>query len=356
MIFTRFTTDDIVLSELEQQLFPIFESTPVVSKTSNGWEYTKNSTYSDNATFTGSVYFANSSSFYVMYATASKAETEFYLPFESTMSTIHAPYNYETNDYDFYINNTKITEAIVISINPDNYKQGIDFDNFFLVMSGSSNNIAFTDKDGSGNYNVSSSLVLAPYYIKNSIDDYHTDGEFNSRDKYSFLTPAYELRTSTDNTFLTYNESSGEIVIDWTKGTVSEPMGIVYPECGLILLFPQLFNRAQITSIIRTSNKSLRSLQSLMAFGGYAESKLDKRLYFARLKAKAYNYSLNPSAYDIENGSKVYIEKLKDYPRTFITQVGLYNDQNECLAVGFFNKAKMKSMLTELPIKIELEL
>lgn len=355
MIFKNFETNETKFVELEQSISPLFSSSVHKKKTGSGWTATKNTSFTSNPSLTSSVYFVDNNSFFVSYATSSASLTPYYLNWNTLVSTISNNYSYQDEEFSLYFNNNKITEAVIISISPDNLNQGLDYDNFFLVMSGSTGN-NFTDADSNGNFNVTNNLVLAPYYIKKSANDTTTASGFTVNDKFISLSPVYELRTTTSNTFLTYNSGSGAIDIDWTDGTVSSPYGVVMPEIGVIVLFPELFGRAQITTALRTEEKSLNSLRSLMFIAGYSEKKVDKQLYFLRLKPNEFNKSLNKSSYEFQGGTLEYKSEFENNPTVYITQVGLYNDYNECLAVAFMSQPTKKTSIDELPIRVEISM
>lgn len=352
MIFKEITDKEKIQRRQVDELTPIFNDDAELKKTSSGWNYEKNSAFSEEPNVTASVYFVESSSFYVAYGSGSPdTDYEQYLTWNSLMSSVSAPWDRENKEYNFYLNDTKITEAVIVSFNPDNYKDTLDEDNFFLVMSGSTSDTAFTDKSGD-TYSVSENLVLAPYYIKGSVNDTNTNGESSSK-----ISPSYELRTSDSDNFLTYDETIDSISIDWDEGTISDPMGVVYPEVGLIVLFPELFNRPQVEDAIRTSgDKSLNALNSIMTVAGYARDRKEKTIVFSRLYNNEFNFTTNPSAF-VGDGDNVRIrtELEKDNAKTYITQIGFYNRANECVAVGHLSKPVEKSYISENNFKVEIE-
>lgn len=353
MIFKQVTEKDKIQRRQVDELNQVFNDSAEIKKTSSGWNYTKNSAFTEEPNVTASVYFVESSSFYVAYGSGSSfTDYEQYLTWNSLMSSVSAPWDRENGEYNFYLNGNQITEAVAISFNPDNYHDTLDEDNFFLVMSGSTSDTAFTDKSGD-NYDVGENLVLAPYYIKSSVDDTNNNGESSSK-----LSPSYELRTSDSNSFLSYDETIDSITIDWDQGTISDPMGVVYPEVGLIVLFPELFNRSQVESAIRSSgDKSLNALNSIMVIGAYAKDRKEKTIVFSRLYNNEFNFTTNPSAF-VGDGDNVRIktELEEDNARTYITQIGLYNRANECVAVGALSKPVEKSYISENNFKLSIEI
>lgn len=84
------------------------------------------------------------------------------------------------------------------------------------------------------------------------------------------------------------------------------------------------------------------------------------RHYFVHARNREFNYSNNPTyVYDGTDGqhSKGTI-KISDFitdPKTYITTVGLYNENNELVAVGKLSRPAMKDFTTELHIKCLLQ-
>jgi hypothetical protein len=363
-IFKRLQEDDIIESKNTQKLSAMFSSSVDLRKTVSGWTFDRNTSFSNLSNITGSVLFVDNNKFAISYANeATVSDFSYNLPWHSIMSSIGANYNQDTSKYDYYVwdsftsASTRITEVIAISLNPEYAQQGIDFDNFFLVMSGSTGN-NFTDIGGNGTFDVTQNLVIAPYFVKNSSDNTNTNPNVigTVTENYGRMTPSYELRTNNNANFLTY-DGSLSIKIDWSVGTTQQVVGQVFPEVGLILLFPELFNRAQITTAVRTGDRTLNSLRSLMFIGGYVETKVDKKVYFVRLNPNEFNFTLNDSAFVSDGTVTERIPYLADSSnsRTFPTQIGLYNDANECLVVANFSKPEEKTSIKMLPVKIEIE-
>lgn len=358
-VFKKVSQRDLIPRKQVDELVPVFDTKADIKKTGTGWNYTKNSSFTDDPTISGSVYFISSGSvdyFYCAYAKETPlSDYNYSLNWNSLMGALSAPWNKENQQYDFYVNNTRITEAVIISYNPDEYGDTLDEDNFFVVMSGSSSDTAFTDKGGV-NYDVSESVVLAPYYIKPSIDDANNNSIPSAK-----ISPAYELRTTNSDTFLDYDESVDSIDIDWTDGTLSSPKGVVFPSIGIILVFPELLtsgnNETSLVSAIQSSgDRSLNSLNSIMVLGAYGKDRKEKTIVFSRLHHSEFNKTTNPSAFISADGEVRLIEDLRqDDAQTFITQVGFYNNVNECVAVGFLSKPIQKTFIDEHNFKIEID-
>jgi len=76
--------------------------------------------------------------------------------------------------------------------------------------------------------------------------------------------------------------------------------------------------------------------------------------YFVRLRNKEYNYSNNPTFYNPDNGALTQPD-FKNDPQVYVTTVGLYNDQNELLAVAKLSAPLRKSFDEEVLLRVRLD-
>ena len=80
---------------------------------------------------------------------------------------------------------------------------------------------------------------------------------------------------------------------------------------------------------------------------------LNSSVYFCRINHNEYNYSTNPTYL---SGSKIRVKtQASDLPVSYITSVGLYNDNNELLATAKLSEPLKKSSDTEFTIRVRLD-
>jgi hypothetical protein len=91
-----------------------------------------------------------------------------------------------------------------------------------------------------------------------------------------------------------------------------------------------------------SGNFQLRSSETISA-----------RYFFTRVKNGEYNYTTNPSIID-SNGNLLYTT-LVNNPQTYVTTVGMYNDNNELLAVAKLSKPLVKDFTKEALIRVKLD-
>ncbi len=88
-------------------------------------------------------------------------------------------------------------------------------------------------------------------------------------------------------------------------------------------------------------------------FQARREEDIKSTHYFCRVNHGRYNYSQNPTYYT-GSGELTNATFLND-PRTYVTTVGLYNDNTELLAVAKLSKPFLKTPAREAIIKVRLD-
>lgn len=76
--------------------------------------------------------------------------------------------------------------------------------------------------------------------------------------------------------------------------------------------------------------------------------------YFVRLRNRNYNYSNNPT-YRTPGTNTLVQPEFKDDPKVYVTTVGLYNNNNELLAVAKLSKPVRKSYAEEVLLRVRLD-
>jgi len=102
------------------------------------------------------------------------------------------------------------------------------------------------------------------------------------------------------------------------------------------------------------TQKFYNSIKSGSSFQARREEEISSTNYFIRANNKDFNFSSNPTFSTGSDGSLTQGTFFKD-PKTFITQVGLYNDENELLAIAKLSKPLLKSYSREAIIKVKLD-
>jgi len=265
-----------------------------------------------------------------------------------------------------------------------------DIDGKFSFKSGSTSNLSTLNADDIFVMNFSS------YKMKNKVDEGIFEitltgsvGSITLRDDSPFL-------TQTSNV---YNLIPGSIS-DSTSTIPPYPgLGLLYPNDGIVIFNAQILDKivglglttAPITSSsgpvsLSPANYSTGSIRGLMlgtplamwgttvnhkvffwsiqnAAGSMKVRKSEyvpARHYFVRVKNRDFNYSNNPTyVYDGTDGihakGTIYNQDFITDPTTYITSVGLYNNNNELVAIGKLSRPALKTFDNELLIKVKLD-
>ena len=163
-----------------------------------------------------------------------------------------------------------------------------------------------------------------------------------------------------------FNVVSGSINDGINTAAASQPgggLGLFYPDLGIILLDASQMeasggldpaNPRSTDTFDNRPRAFYNSIKSGSSFQARREEEISSTNYFIRANNKDFNFSSNPTFSTGSDGSLTQGTFFKD-PKTFITQVGLYNDENELLAIAKLSKPLLKSYSREAIIKVKLD-
>jgi hypothetical protein len=153
---------------------------------------------------------------------------------------------------------------------------------------------------------------------------------------------------------------------DYTIGSplfnMSGSYGKLLPDIGVILLNGQALNAATSIGglnlgIARQPNQDNRNTRKLFLalkeLKIQSEETLSSNFIFLRVGNADYNYSSNPSY--ITGSGDLRFTQLIDDPKAYFTSVGLYNDNNDLLAVAKLSRPLLKDSRKEALIRIKLD-
>jgi len=146
--------------------------------------------------------------------------------------------------------------------------------------------------------------------------------------------------------------------------TASGSYGSFYPSLGILLLNPERLGHGPLElSTSEASNTDARNHRQLfdnIKSGSYFQAKRQEEIasthYFVRAKSGDFNFTSNETYYtESVAGQKQVIPGLRGDNKTYITSVGLYNDDNELLAIAKLSQPILKSKSREALIKVKLD-
>jgi hypothetical protein len=131
--------------------------------------------------------------------------------------------------------------------------------------------------------------------------------------------------------------------------------GFLLPDIGTIILNP----RAIGLTLNPGSNTTTTFPQNLITdigdfYMNYQES-IASDFVFVRARNAEFNYSCNPSFFQSSSLGTVLYPDFAQNPQTFITTIGLYNDNNELLAVAKLSKPLKKDFTKEALVRVKLD-
>ena len=126
---------------------------------------------------------------------------------------------------------------------------------------------------------------------------------------------------------------------------------------GSVNTHPSAFIKPLVKST-STNNLNHRNLFDSIKSGSYFSARREEQkrssFYFCDVRSDEFNHSQNPSFFTGSNAVLVN-SAFKTEPVTYITTVGLYNDNNELLAVAKMSQPFKKDVNTEALIKVRLD-
>lgn len=135
--------------------------------------------------------------------------------------------------------------------------------------------------------------------------------------------------------------------------------GFVFPDIDLIILDASGSLNSYISAVSHATssvNNHLKLYNAITASANFqlqSQETISSRWFFTRIKNQDFNYTTNPSIIDA-NGNLLY-NTLINNPQTYFTTIGLYNDNNELLAVAKLSKPLVKDFTKESLVRVKLD-
>jgi hypothetical protein len=169
-----------------------------------------------------------------------------------------------------------------------------------------------------------------------------------------------------------YNIVSGSLNSGVYNSATPTYYGIAYPDHGVLVLDGKMLDQqlgfatntgsssegnnhfVLYHSISGSSLQTNPTTSDPYGFLARNSEKITSTHYFVRIKNAEYNFSNNPS-YVTGSVGQIAQTSFIGNPKTYITTVGLYNDNQELLAVAKLSKPLLKSFQREALIRVKLD-
>ena len=231
-------------------------------------------------------------------------------------------YGTETTNFSFDGGTTTAQQIYVINISRARYKQALNPGSLNLTLKSGSAIVYLTDD--------SNTTSLTRFIGENRIYYIISGSNGNAYTSSAATSPYYGMMLP----------DLGVIILD-ASGSLTP-----YIQAASLATSSRQDNHLKLyTSIVSGSVTSSFKLQS--------SEVISSRYFFTRIKNSEFNYTTNPSIID-DNGNLLY-NTLINNPQTYITTVGMYNDNNELLAVAKLSKPLVKDFTKEALIRVKLD-
>ena len=232
----------------------------------------------------------------------------------------------------------------IININRSRYKQKLSAGSLDLVISGANidfpldSNIRLTDDSVSRG-----ATPQNPNYVGTNLGGY-----------YNIVSGSNGIMQGS-----TINQKGG-----------SSSYGFFYPHAGLIILNADMFTCSVAggsgmdypkQNIGLSTNRDLNhvaffnAISSSSTFIIDSEEDINSQFYFVRARNSEFNYTNNPSFTSGSSQGNLLFNTMIQNPKTFITTVGMYNDNNDLVAVAKLSQPIAKDFTKEALIRVKLD-
>jgi len=139
--------------------------------------------------------------------------------------------------------------------------------------------------------------------------------------------------------------------------------GYLLPDIGTILLNPLALSQSINLTPSRSLNSNGDNYQKLFnsidgvnasSFRLNSQETIASDYIFIRARNAEFNYSENPSFISGSTGEVLYNSFINN-PQTFPTTIGMYNDNNELLAVAKLSRPLLKDFTKEALVRVKLD-
>jgi hypothetical protein len=240
----------------------------------------------------------------------------------------------ENTNISFGTGNTNSPDFYVININRANYKEKLFIGTFNLFLSGSGL-ISLTDN--------SNNVTTVTYCDAGRVFDIvsGSNGSATAAIPPSSSAAAGYTNSGSYGKFL---PDVGLILLNSRALALSASFG------GIQLSIPTASNASNLNTV---NTALFNAMSKAGSFKLNSEETITSDYIFVRIKNGDFNYTTNPSM--ISGSGDFYYPTLVNNPQTFITTVGMYNDNNELLAVAKLSSPLTKDFTKEALIRVKLD-
>jgi hypothetical protein len=242
----------------------------------------------------------------------------------------------ENTNISFGTGNTNSPDFYVLNINRANYKEKLFIGTFNLALSGSGL-INLTDN--------SNAVTTITYCDAGRVFDI-VSGSNGTPTTIIPISSSVSAGYTNSGSYGKFLPDVGLILLNAQALSLSSSFG------GIQLSIPSANNSANLSTV----NAALFNAMNLASSTGFSlnsEETITSDYIFVRIKNSDFNYTTNPSM--ISGSGDFYYPSMVNNPQTFVTTVGMYNDNNELLSVAKLSTPLVKDFTKEALIRVKLD-
>lgn len=264
------------------------------------------------------------------------------VPGKTPSSTIYGQYRsliLGDEDSDFVFGGVASEHFYAVSINRARYKEKLLPGTFTLTLAHSASNGQIYTKTLTDNSKVASTVTF-------------TDAG-----------RVYELVSGSLGTVNTSLNNNGFTVDNGSYGKLLPDVGVILLNAKALDTRPQSgglrFEANQLANTVTYSGSKNNLQQGFDLFTRgenfriQSEETIASNFVFVRARNSEFNYSSNPSL--ITGSGELRHDVMINSPQSFITSVGLYNDNNDLLAIAKLSRPLLKDFTKESLIRVKLD-
>lgn len=239
-------------------------------------------------------------------------------------------------------------DIYVININRARLKQALDAGNWQLALSGSNGIRTFVDTSNLGNISYGNVIASTVYDIRSgSLTGVGAVTASSDTTVYGLAFPDYGvlvLHPSAISSSVGFSGSNGAENLD----AITNISGPFAPYTGSAATDYQYQHEALFRSISG-------SMMAGKPFIARSAEIVNSRNYSVTLTYDKFNFTNNPTYYDTVDGVRTVKSAFQNNPITYITTIGLYNSNDELVAVAKLSRPLQKSKDKTALIRVRLD-
>lgn len=244
---------------------------------------------------------------------------------------VYANEGYTGSLFNFGGANANSRDIFVINISRARYKESLKPGSLNLTLTNASGSIYLTDDSNSN----TTTNFIGTNRVYNIV---------SGSNGYSYNTSSYQTSVGSYGIFL---PDISTVILN------PRALALAVGSGGLAVNIDETVS----TSYSLPNNSNNTTLFNLIASGNNfslnSQETISSKYYSVAAKYGEFNYTTNPSVVD-QNGNIIF-STLINNPQTFVTAIGLYNQQNELMAVAKLNQPLRKDFTKTLTLNVKLQ-